>query len=205
MQTRIYLVRHTETTGNIEKRLTGREDDEVTENGLKMVKKLTDYLKDVKFDNVYSSTSTRTIKTVDPLAKLNNCNIITLEQLCEMYFGIYDGWKWEEVDKVNPLIHKKHIETNEIMCIPNQETTKQVEGRMYNEIKKIAEENLGNTILICSHGVAIEAFLRAITKEKFIDKREEYSQHNCSVNIVEYDSKIEKFSVKLLNVKGLKI
>ena len=199
MQTKIYLVRHTETIGNIEKRLTGREDYDVTDNGLRMVKKLTNYLRNEPISAIYSSTSNRTFETIKEIAKIKKIEVQRKEELCEMYFGIYDGWKWENVDKINPLIRKKQVEKNEIMCIPEQETTKQVEERMYSGIKRIAQENLGQTILICSHGVAIEAFLRRITKEKFANKREEYSQHNCSVNLVEYDNKIEKFSVKLLN------
>lgn len=202
MQTRIYLVRHTETIGNIEKRLTGRQDYEITQNGLEMVKKLTNYLKNESIDVIYCSTSNRTFETIKEIAEIKKLEVQRKEELCEMYFGIYDGWKWEDVNKINPLIRKKQIETNEIMCIPEQETTIQVTERMYKEIKNIAKENLGKTILICSHGVAIEAFLRKITKEQFKYKKEEYSQHNCSVNIVEYDSKIEKFSVKLLNYIG---
>lgn len=202
MQTRIYLVRHTETIGNIEKRLTGRQDYEITQNGLEMVKKLTNYLRNEPISAIYSSTSNRTFETIKEIAEIKKLEVQRKEELCEMYFGIYDGWKWEDVNKINPLIHEKHMKINEIMCIPKQETTNQVEERMYKEIKNIAKENLGKTILICSHGVAIEAFLRKITKEQFKYKKEEYSQHNCSVNIVEYDSKIEKFSVKLLNYIG---
>ena len=202
MQTRIYLVRHTETIGNIEKRLTGRQDYEITQNGLEMVKKLTNYLKNESIDVIYCSTSNRTFETIKEIAEIKKLEVQRKEELCEMYFGIYDGWKWEDVNKINPLIHEKHMKINEIMCIPKQETTNQVKERMYKEIKNIAKDNLGKTILICSHGVAIEAFLRKITKEQFKYKKEEYSQHNCSVNIVEYDSKIEKFSVKLLNYIG---
>ena len=195
MQTRIYLVRHTETIGNIEKRLTGRQDYEITQNGLEMVKKLTNYLKNESIDVIYCSTSNRTFETIKEIAEIKKLEVQRKEELCEMYFGIYDGWKWEDVNKINPLIHEKHMKINEIMCIPKQETTNQVEERMYKEIKNIAKDNLGKTILICSHGVAIEAFLRKITKEQFKYKREEYSQHNCSVNLVEYDSKIEKFRI----------
>ena len=31
MKTKIYIVRHTETVGNVEERLTGRQDYELTE------------------------------------------------------------------------------------------------------------------------------------------------------------------------------
>ncbi len=197
--TTIYLVRHTQTIGNIEKRLTGRCDYEITPEGKKYITTLDKKLSNVKFDIAYCSTSKRTRKTIESLANKNNIPIIENENLCEMYFGIYDGWKWEDVNKINPLINQKHIETNEIMCIPQQETTEEVGKRMYLEILKISRQNVGKTILICSHGVAIEAFLRKITNENFTEKVEEYSQKNCSINIIKYDENIEKFFVEVLN------
>lgn len=199
MQTKIYLVRHTETKGNIEKRLTGRQDYELTTKGDETVKKLTNYFQSKPIDVIYSSTSNRTFETVKEIAKYKGLEIKREEGLCEMYFGIYDGWKWEDVNKVNPLIHQKHVETNEIMCIPNQENTKNVADRMYNTILRIINKHLGKAILICSHGVAIEAFLRKITNEPFNIKREEYSQRNCSVNILNYDNITSKFELVVLN------
>ena len=124
MKTVIYLVRHTQTVGNIECRLTGRQDYEVTSNGKKYVDMLTERLKEIKFDSAYASTSKRTSKTIQKLADLNELQIIENEKLCEMYFGVYDGMKWEEVNRIDPKIDKLHIKTNEIMEIPEQETTR---------------------------------------------------------------------------------
>ena len=199
MSTKIYIVRHTQTIGNIEKRLTGREDYELTEIGKEYIKKLEKRLSKIKFDKIYSSTSGRAIKTVEPIAKKQNINIIKTSELCEMYFGIYDGWKWEDVNAVNPKIKQNQIETNEIMGIPNQETTKEVAERMYNIIDKIVKENEGKTILISSHGVAIEAFIRKITNTKFSENKEKNSQKNTSVNIISYDSEKKQYKVELLN------
>lgn len=197
MKTIIYLVRHTQTIGNVQKRLTGRSDYELTVEGKIFVHKLTERLKEVRFERAYSSGSNRTLKTILPLAELNKLQIIQEDDLDEMYFGIYDGWTWEEVNKVNPKIDKLHKEKNEIMEIPEQETTKQVAERMYKEIEKIAKDNQGKTILICSHGVAIEAFIRKVKNQSFLEEVEENSQKNMSVNILEYDD--GKFTVKLLN------
>ena len=72
MVTKIYIVRHTQTVGNVEKRLTGRKDYEVTEEGKKYIELLTERLKNTKFDKIYSSISGRAIKTVEPIAKLNH-------------------------------------------------------------------------------------------------------------------------------------
>lgn len=199
MKTRLIIVRHTQTVGNLEKRLTGRCDYEITQEGENLINKLTNQLSNIKFDKVYASTSGRAIKTVQPLAKLNNVEVIIEPDLCEMYFGIYDGWKWDDVNKINPKIKETQNEINVIEGIPKQETMKETEIRMTNIIKKIAIENLGQTVLIGSHGVAIEAFLRGITKEPFCIKKEEYSQKNTSINEVEYNYEDNIFKIIKLN------
>ncbi len=199
MKTKIYIVRHTQTVGNIEHRLTGRKDYEVTEQGKIYVSKMTERLKDVKFDIAYASTSKRTSKTIQELADLNNLQIIEDEGLCEMYFGIYDGKTWDEVNRIDPKIDMLHQETNEILEIPEQETTEEVTERMYNTMTSIANKNLGKNVLICSHGVAIEAFLRKIKGLPFSEQRQENSQKNTSINIVTYDSNTKSFEIELLN------
>ena len=75
MKTKIYLVRHTQTVGNIEKRLSGRTDFELTLDGKKYVEKLTNRLKNIKFDKAYSSISGRAIKTIEPICKLQGLEI----------------------------------------------------------------------------------------------------------------------------------
>ena len=197
METRIYIVRHAETVGNIEKRLTGWQDYEITKKGQELVEKLTKKFENIKIDAIYSSSSKRAIATVENIAKQKQLEIVQDDRLKEMYFGIYDGWKWEDVDRVNPKIHKLHVENNEIMQIPEQETTIEVTNRMYDAIEEIAKKNIGKSVLIASHGVSIEAFLRKVTKEPFTIKIEEYSQHNTSLNELIYNK--DGFKVVKLN------
>ena len=199
MKTTIYLVRHTETVGNVEDRFTGRMDYEITEKGRKYIDNLTERLKNIRFDAAYSSTTLRTKKTIQKLADLNHIKIIESEKLCEMDYGDYDGMKWEDVDKINPDVRKTRDSINVIMHIPNQESFQEVEKRMYNEIKSIVDANRGKTILICSHGVAIENFLRKITGEPFTVRQNEYGQRCTTVNVLEYDDIKDEFAVLVLN------
>lgn len=196
MKTKLYIVRHAETEGNIEKRLTGRKDYNLTEKGEKSAEKLAQRLSDVKFDALFSSSSNRTKKTIEPIAKQNNLPIVQLDDLCEMYFGDYDGWKWEDVNKINPEIKHRQIEINEISGIPNQESMEETAERMYKCVKKICDENEGKTILICSHGIAIEAFIRKITQIPFNKEREKYSQRNVALNVLTYNN--EQFTIDIL-------
>lgn len=199
MKTKIYLVRHTQTVGNIEKRLSGRTDFELTLNGKKYVEKLTNRLKNIKFDKAYSSISGRAVKTIEPICKLQGLEIEKTDKLCEMDFGIYDGLKWEEVNKINPKIKQTQDEINEIAGIPDQESTEEVANRMFSFIRTVSIQNTGKVILMSSHGVAIEAFIRKVNHEKFSENKEANSQKNTAINIIEYDIEKDNFEVTLLN------
>jgi len=80
--------------------------------------------------------------------------------------------------------------------IPNQESTKQVEDRMFNSIRKIAKNNLGQTVLIVSHGIAIETYLRAVEGIQAEDYKAKFFQSNGSINLLEYDEEIDEFVIK---------
>ena len=203
MKTRLFIVRHTETIGNVEKRLTGRQDYSITANGEILIQKLTRELENIKFDKIYSSTSGRAIKTIEQIANKQKLKIEESDELCEMYFGIYDGWKWEDVNKIQPEIKQKQNEINEIIGIPKQESMEETANRMYNYVLKISKENEGKTILISSHGVAIEAFLRKIENIKFKYERKKFCQHNVAINELEYEN--NKFKIiRLADIDYLK-
>ena len=149
MKTRVFIVRHTETIGNVEKRLTGRQDYEITERGQVLIQKLTKELEKIKFDRAYSSTSRRAIKTIEPIVEKQNLKIEESDELCEMYFGIYDGWKWEDVNKIQPEIKQTQNEINEIVGIPGQESMEETAKRMYNYIFKDNPRSLYEIIGLC--------------------------------------------------------
>ena len=203
MKTRLFIVRHTETIGNVEKRLTGRQDYEITEKGKMLIQKLTRELESIKFDKIYSSTSGRAIKTVERIAQKQNLKIEKSSELCEMYFGKYDGWKWEDVNKIQPEIKQTQNEINEIVGIPRQESMEETANRIYNYILKILKENEGKTILVSSHGVAIEAFLRKIENIKFRYEKEKFCQYNVAINELEFEDNEFKIT-RLADTKYLK-
>lgn len=196
--TTILLIRHAQCEGNIINALTGRTNFKLTDNGKEKAIDLISKLKGYEIDKIYSSSSIRCIDTVKPLSEYFNLDIITDDNLMEKYFGIYDGITWEEVKKINPQIVIDKEKNNEIKGIIGQESTEQVRERMKAVIGRIVRENENKTIVICSHGCAIETFLRSIDNVKQTEQREKYAQHNAQVNLLEYkDNKFEiiKFSI----------
>lgn len=195
--TKIILVRHAECIGNVTNSLTGRKEFELSEKGKQMAEELAETLKNIKIDAIYSSPSVRCIDTIKPISLIKKLKITTDENLMEKYFGIYDGMKWEDVDKINPEIKKNKKIYHQIIGIPKQETTEQVEKRMKECIIKIAKENDKKTILICSHGCAIFTFLNSIEYIENPEKREKYSQSNACINELEYEN--GKFKILKIN------
>lgn len=196
MKTKIYLIRSAECLGNIEDILGEKNDYDITEKGYRTIDILTNYFKDKKISKIYSSKSTMCLKTVEKLSKELNIEIKKDENLREKFFGIYDGEKWSEVLKKAPNLKKYRKKKIEILGIPGQESTKQVEDRMFKIIGKIARRNLSSTVLIVSHGVAIETFLRAVVGIPYSEDKEKFFQKNSAINFLEYDEDLDEYELK---------
>ena len=65
MNTIIYLTRHGQTLWNIEKRLQGRDNSPLTEEGIERAAELRDRIKDIHIDIIYSSPIERALTTAN--------------------------------------------------------------------------------------------------------------------------------------------
>lgn len=167
MSTKIILVRHAECVGNIEKRLAGRTDFELTEEGKKQACELAKKLKYKKIDTIISSPLKRAIETAKEIAKeTNNLNIEINNELIEIDYGVCDGMQWEDIDRKYPKVRKEWKEIhNYPINIPKQEEYKCVQERMINALKSISIKNEGHIICIVSHGIAIQSLMCYIYKK----------------------------------------
>lgn len=196
MKTKIYLIRNAECFGNIDNILGEKNNYDITDKGYETIDVLTNYFKDKKISSIYSSCSTMCLETVEKLSKELNIEVKKVEGLREKSFGIYDGEKWENILKEAPSLKKYRKKKIEILGIPGQESTKQVEDRMFKVIDTIANDNLGQIVLIVSHGVAIETFLRSVVGVPYSEDKDKYFQKNSAINYIEYDEDVAEFEVK---------
>ena len=160
MNTVIYLTRHGQTMWNIEKRLQGRGNSPLTEDGIERAKELRDRIKDIKLDVIYSSPIERALTTANIIKGDKSVEVVTDDGLMEMCFGDYEGKITDEVMKENPnwdisLIMKGNTE----LTAPNGENLAEVRDRVANAMDRIIEENRGKTILIVAHGITLKAIM----------------------------------------------
>lgn len=86
-----YIMRHGKTDWNERKKLQGRTDIPLNEEGIAMAKAAADEYKDIHFDVCYCSPLTRAQQTATLVLEGRNVPIITDERLVEMCFGEYEG------------------------------------------------------------------------------------------------------------------
>ena len=87
----LYIMRHGKTDWNVERRLQGRTDIPLNEEGRRMAEHAQTEYADVHFDICYCSPLIRARETVEIVLKGRNIPILTDDRLKEMSFGIYEG------------------------------------------------------------------------------------------------------------------
>ena len=99
---RIILVRHGETTWNIEGRYQGQEDTPLSERGLRQGHLLAEGLHHIPIDVCISSPLQRSYQTCKFCADLHKLPVATDERLLEINHGSWEGVLAPEIAKQFP-------------------------------------------------------------------------------------------------------
>jgi len=195
-RTKIYLIRHGETEYNSARRFQGSMDIPLNEKGIAQSKALAEYLKDVCFDAVYASDLSRAIQTAQPLAMQHGLDIIIKPDLREISYGDWEGMLIADIAEKYPSEMALWRESTDKLQIPGGERFKAAAVRSMTALTETAQENIGKTIAIITHGGIVRALISEILGCSF-HATWNIRQDNCAVNILNYAE--DKFSIELLN------
>lgn len=188
--TKIYLVRHGESVGNLNRVCLGHTDLDLTDLGLKQAKCTADALSDIDFAAIYSSDLIRAVHTAHPHAKIRGLDINTSNDFRELYFG-----EWENAS----VAYLKEVHHEEFMIgwrqnfgtfiAPNGESVVHMAERMAEGLKNIARMHAGQNILVASHAAAIRALCGKISGYKPSEWAEAYPfPTNASYSVLECEN-----------------
>lgn len=196
METTIYLVRHGETNWNKERRFQGQKDVPLNEYGRIQAKKLSEKLNIGKstIDAIYSSDLKRAYETAKIIAEKYNYNVRINTDLRERFFGVLEGLRLEEFKKDYPNTNFYDFDIDENLKI---EPYTDFKRRIYNAILTICEDHLNGSILIVSHGAAINSFLHEISNGILGAGQTKIS--NTGITTIIYDHKSKKWRVVEIN------
>ena len=162
MTTRVYLIRHAQAEGNIQRRFQGHTDAGLTPAGEKQLEYLKKRCAEFRFDAAYSSPLTRAKRTA--LAAIGDRDLeLRIEpRLIEMNIGELEDVPYAELTV--RFAEDFRLWTNEPhrFAAPGGETMKQVYDRTYAAITDIVRANEGKNVLVVSHGCAMRAMLCAL-------------------------------------------
>lgn len=183
---KLYVMRHGQTDWNKAKKLQGRSDIPLNENGIALARQVGEHLKDIPFAFAISSPLSRAMETAKLALAEREIPIYPDERIGEMSFGDWEGLAYQENGEIpEGMMDHFFRHTALYKAPPNGESFEQVIERthdLYEELRNNPAYEDCN-ILISSHGAASRAFLQSVFRDG--DFWHGGVPGNCAVTILE--------------------
>lgn len=147
----LFLVRHGETTFNLENRIGG--DSPLTENGKAQARALAAYFKNKQIPFIFTSEKKRCLQTAEPIKRLQQtCTIVPLSEFNEIDAGICERMSYEEIREKMPHVHAARKIDKYNYIYPNGEGYVSMRDRVETGIRKALYLSTDSeTIMIIGH------------------------------------------------------
>ena len=200
MKTKIYFIRHGETSWNVENRYQGWTDIELSEVGVKQAKLLGERFKNINVDKIYASPLKRAFETARQIGENTGGDVVIDESFKEINFGEWEGGTISELTEKYGDEYLKFFNPPWATTFPGDGSFKNVESRMAKGIDRILKEDKGKSIVIVSHGGLLKILLLYVMglpqdfyKKVWLD--------NTAVSLIEVNSE-GKPLLRILNDKS---
>lgn len=156
--TRLIFIRHGQSVANYEDKFAGHSDFDLTDLGRKQAELAADYVKkNFKIDAIYASDLLRAYNTAVPSAKAFGLEITPSKELREIYAGVWEAMTFSDIIRDYAKDFAVWRDDFGHSYCPEGETVVQLSKRVCAEVRRIAEENDGKTVLIATHATPIRA------------------------------------------------
>src|SRR5919198_5006589 len=168
LATTLLLVRHAETLDNVDMRLSGWTDTDLSQRGEEQVSLLADHFNrhHGHVEALYSSPLIRARRTAEAIGALTGHTPILLDDLREMYFGALDGRPFEELKQAYAhLLEADEDAEREDFVWPSGESRSGFSARVRRVMDYIAAQHPGQAVGVVTHGGVIAVFLALLHGE----------------------------------------
>ncbi len=158
--TTFLLVRHAESEANVGAYFGSQSDSKLSARGRRQVEAFTAALRHHPLSAVYSSDLSRAVDTVTPLARLRGLTVVTTPRLRERAMGVLTGLSFEEAKKTHPELWGHLLARSADAAPPGGESHEALRQRVAALLDELVVKHRGGTVMLGSHGVAINHMLR---------------------------------------------
>lgn len=189
-RTRIYVVRHAEARGNLERIFQGQTDSDVTEKGLLQLAALAEYFKNIRLDAVYSSDLKRAVMTARYVNSHAGLEIRTDPRLREIHGGLWENVHFDELPVRFPEAYRTWEHQPHLHKMPQGESMEDVYRRMVEAITDIARAHRGQNVAVVSHGAAIRTLRTFALGLPLSQLNDMLWCENTAVTVIDFDDKM---------------
>ena len=185
---RLYIIRHGETRENLRKIMQGHLHGSLSEKGIEQAEKLAMFLKNEKFDYIYSSDLHRASETAKKIAFYHaNTELLYTDKLREFYLGDLQG-------KIFDYKNLSDKEIKETFSNSGAETLEEIYKRATIFFEQIFIKHSDENIMIVGHNGINKAIIASITGEKPAEIPKMENLKNTSISIIEINNS-ENFKI----------
>lgn len=194
--TRLTIIRHVEAEGNLYRRVHGWYDSKVTPTGRCQIKRLEERIRNdikngTKYDVIYSSDLMRAMETAGAVSRATVIPIIPHPGLREIHSGNWEDRTWAYCYRNDSELISTYASYPE-WKINGGESIDTLCRRLSDTLEEIVADNLGKSICIVSHSVAIRALLCKMNDVPVTMFTSNPEVNNASVTCFTYDGKSYK-------------
>jgi alpha-ribazole phosphatase len=176
--TKVYLIRHGATKGNLEGRYVGRTDEKLTVESADRLRYVADKTAAIiRPDAVYISPMERCVQTAEIL--FPDSDLTLVEDFKECDFGEFEYMNYQELNH-NP-VYQRYIDSGGMTAFPAGEDRATFQKRCVNAFRRVMEEcacihnaDRGAVIAMVVHGGTIMSIL-----DEFSQPHRDYFEWQC--------------------------
>lgn len=189
MTTRILLIRHGQTTWNVENRFRGQVDVLLDETGRRQARVTAGYVAARwPMTAIYTSPLGRAVQTAKAIAGAQDLTVQVLDGLLDISFGEWAGKTLPEVEHVWPERFAAWFAAPHTVRFPGGEELADVRERVTGALEEVTRRHEGETLALVAHTVVNRVLLCAVLgvgNEHFW----RLAQDTCAVNGITWDGK----------------
>lgn len=177
----IILIRHGETSWNVERRLQGNKDISLNENGFRQAKERARYFLNKKIipDKIFCSNKIRAKQTAQVIAKKFFLDVFEIEGIEEISFGNWEGYRWDDLTKYFEVSFEEWNKNKKTSKLHGGENYIDVKNRVIPVLKNIYEKSKeSDTIFVVTHGAIIMTILLELKDKNWKDTKPELIPEN---------------------------
>lgn len=179
--TELIVVRHGETKWNLDERMQGHSDSDLTPLGLRQAEAVAARLARENIDAIHASDLGRAMRTAEVVAKAIGLAVVPDARLRERNMGVFQGLTVEEMRRRFPAEYDRFVSRQPDYVIPDGESMRQCHERVIQGLQAIADRHPGRRVVVVTHGGPLSAAFRH-TMRLPVNSPRQWSLFNASVN-----------------------